>query len=75
MSEKSTAGKPWETVKTFSQFAKADGARNSIKEHSPTWEVKVRRTAAGNFNVNVRKPPTNPKPTKKNKKTARKKIK
>jgi len=68
-------GKPWDVVKTFTNYAKADAARNSLIEQNPTWEVKVKKTADGDFNIKVRKPPTNPKPSKKNKKKLKQKTK
>jgi hypothetical protein len=75
MSEKSTAQRRWEIVKRFGEYGKADVSRNSIKEHNPDWEVKVKLMADGQFTVRVRKPPTNPKTIKKNKKHPKKKIK
>ena len=75
MGEKVTQGKPWEVVKTLTNYGKADAVRNSLKEQNPTWEVKVKKTADDNFNVKVRKPPTNLKPQKKNKKAPKQKIK
>jgi len=75
MSEKTKTGRPWATLKSFDEFVKADAARNSIKEHNPTWEVKVNLMADGHFNVKVRKPPTNPKMARKGNKKKAKKIK
>ena len=56
MSESLKLGRPWEIIKTVSEFVKADKIRSSLMNNNSDWEVKVKRMSNGIFTIRVRKP-------------------